>query len=575
MERSAAATPIPASRLRFGILCDGPEVERWQAQCIEHLLAIEGIELALVVQKFPSARSRWHMRARLFGPHALWWLYDHLYVSKRSRARQRVDLTLRLARVPKVECRVTTDRHGSESLDDRDLETIRAYELDLMVKLGLGALRGRVLDAARLGVWSFRHSDEQERTGRPPLFWELYHGDPITVGSLERLEGPQTTREVLQRGVLKTYRHSFIRSLDSLYFAGVDWPAGVVRRLQAGCSIHVSDSSGLDERRAAGAPENRDTLRFAARLARNFAAELFEFVFRDSQWNVGIVEGPVQAFLGGERPPVRWLPEPSRTRCLADPFGIRQDGTLTLLVEDFDHRTRRGQIASIQASDEGRCSQPVAVIRAPVHLAYPYLVTHGDEVYCVPDMGHHGKEVALYRAVDFPGKWERVATLISDFAALDSTIFQHEDRWWLLCTNRETGADSKLYAWYADELMGPWVPHAANPLKIDIRSSRPAGRPFVHEGQLYRPAQDCSRTYGGAVTINRICLLTLTEFEEVPVARVEPYGSSRYPAGLHTLNGVGDLTLIDGKRRIFVYQAMAIKLRHIAQLVTRRLPARY
>ena len=40
--------------------------------------------------------------------------------------------------------------------------------------------------------------------------------------------------------------------------------------------------------------------------------------------------------------------------------------------------------------------------------------------------------------------------------------------------------------------------------------------------RLYRPTQDCSRHYGGAVVIQRIDVLTTEWFHETPVARIEP-----------------------------------------------------
>jgi hypothetical protein len=68
------------------------------------------------------------------------------------------------------------------------------------------------------------------------------------------------------------------------------------------------------------------------------------------------------------------------------------------------------------------------------------------------------------------------------------------------------------------------------------------------DGVLYRPAQDCASTYGGAITINRIESLSPERFEEVPVASVEPDPDSAFPDGVHTLV-VGDRRVyIDGKR---------------------------
>ncbi|MBV5333625.1 hypothetical protein JZU54_08920, partial [bacterium] len=86
---------------------------------------------------------------------------------------------------------------------------------------------------------------------------------------------------------------------------------------------------------------------------------------------------------------------------------------------------------------------------------------------------------------------------------------------------------------------GPWRPHANNPVKIDVTGARMAGAPFWHEGALYRPAQDCLRTYGGAVVVYRIEQLTLKTFVEVPVRRLLPDATESCPHGLHTLSAWG------------------------------------
>src|SRR6185369_10054576 len=98
-------------------------------------------------------------------------------------------------------------------------------------------------------------------------------------------------------------------------------------------------------------------------------------------------------------------------------------------------------------------------------------------------------------------------------------------------------------------LAGPWRPHRRSPVKFDVRSARPAGTPFEHGGQIFRPSQDCSETYGGAIRINRILRLTAEEFDEETVAVLRPDANGPYPAGLHTLSAFDEWTLIDGKRR--------------------------
>jgi hypothetical protein len=145
---------------------------------------------------------------------------------------------------------------------------------------------------------------------------------------------------------------------------------------------------------------------------------------------------------------------------------------------------------------------------------------------------------------------------------VDATVFRHDGRWWLLGSVHDgADANSRLDAWYADALRGPWTPHPLNPLKCDVRSSRSAGTPFTVDGCLYRPAQDCAHTYGGAVSINRIDELTPSRFVERTVTRIAPDPDGPYPAGLHTICAAGPRTIIDGKREDFSWLAWLAKLR--------------
>jgi hypothetical protein len=180
-----------------------------------------------------------------------------------------------------------------------------------------------------------------------------------------------------------------------------------------------------------------------------------------------------------------------------------------------------------------------------VHLSYPFIVEDGGEIFCIPESSE-ADEIAIYRARSFPRDWERVATLIGGFGGCDSSVIFRDGLWWLFCTPRDA-PNHELHAWFSERLLGPWRAHARNPVKTDVRSARPAGTPFVVADVLYRPAQDCAGGYGRRVAINRVRRLTPTDFQEEPVAFVEPDARGPCRAGLHTLSDAGGVTLIDGK----------------------------
>lgn len=263
---------------------------------------------------------------------------------------------------------------------------------------------------------------------------------------------------------------------------------------------------------------------------------------------------PIEASLQGMRwGQVRWSePAPREGSFRADPFGTDDGSGPAVLCEEVDYRTAVGRIVAERWGPDAERRRRQRVFEGETgHVSYPFLFSHGGETYCVPETAEAGR-ITLHRAKEFPERWEPVATLARGIPALDPTIFRHGGRWWMLFTDDDSGPRHVLRARHADELTGPWRPHAADPVKVDVHSARPAGTPFRHDGQLYRPAQDGGERYGGAVVVNRIVQLTPERFEEESVRRLEPEPGGPYPDGFHTLSRLDrGRTLVDGNRERF------------------------
>jgi hypothetical protein len=212
----------------------------------------------------------------------------------------------------------------------------------------------------------------------------------------------------------------------------------------------------------------------------------------------------------------------------------------------------RGRISRLDPSNASDLVL-VPMIDRPSHLSYPYVFTDDDgRTWCVPEMSQERNGCALFE-LTCDGLWTERARILEGRVIVDPTIFRAGGRWWVFCGNGEEHGNLELEAYYADAIGGPWTPHPLNPLKRDRGSARPGGRPFVVDGQLFRPAQDCSRTYGGALTIMAIEELTTTTFRERAVVRIEPDPHGPYPDGLHHLVVDAHRLYIDGKRQRYDY----------------------
>ncbi|BCG95298.1 glucosamine inositolphosphorylceramide transferase family protein [Mesorhizobium sp. 131-2-1] len=283
-------------------------------------------------------------------------------------------------------------------------------------------------------------------------------------------------------------------------------------------------------------------------------------------WQVGIVPVPIQGVLaadGLDRSRVIWLPPQGSFRFIADPFGLCHGDRFTVLVEAYDYRVKRGEIHYYSYDRDWRLRERGIALKEPFHLSYPQLIRSGEDIFMLPEAYQSGR-LTLYRAVDFPRAWEPAAVLLEE-PAVDSTVFHHQQRWWMF--HALFGADGRdtreLHVAFADSLTGPWHRHPQNPVRTGRASSRPAGSPFLDGDKLYFPTQDCTTGYGSAINLLGIERLSPGEFSADIVERLSPDGwLEGFDQGFHTLSDGGGVTLIDVKRIDRSPMRHLIKLQH-------------
>lgn len=291
---------------------------------------------------------------------------------------------------------------------------------------------------------------------------------------------------------------------------------------------------------------------------------LFRTFFTLEQWCIGWAAGDIDALL---RDPQaidwRWI-RPRGTRALlADPFGIELDGRLQIVAERMVHGPSQGELVLIDPTTP--TAMPRLALRTDFHLSYPFVVRDGDSLYVVPEQGA-SRSIRFYRLHlehGVPRIDAQPAAIIEGLDAIDPTFLFHDQRWWLFCTrNFAADTDTPLLLFHAESLFGPYHAHPANPIVDDRARARPAGRIIRTGARLLRPAQDSSATYGGAIVLNEIDVLSTTHYAERPVGRIEP-GQLRgaWRDGTHQLDHTDSFIVIDSKRIAFDPFAWLIRLR--------------
>ncbi|MEW6014209.1 MAG: hypothetical protein AB1690_02685 [Candidatus Zixiibacteriota bacterium] len=265
------------------------------------------------------------------------------------------------------------------------------------------------------------------------------------------------------------------------------------------------------------------------------------YVSTVGEWSVGIYTGDSLSVFQ----PAEGITNPVLTRhditdviavFVADPFMVREKDSFYLFIEILNAMTNQGDIGVAVSSDALQWEYKQVVLDEPFHLSYPHVFKWNDEYYMIPESAR-AFGVRLYKAVEFPFKWEVVSTLIHD-RLVDPTIFEHDGKWWLFaCTNNYS---TNLY--FADTPLGPWTIHPQSPVvNHSFRRGRPGGRIAAFGDRIIRYVQDCHQTYGRQLKAFEITELTTTSFAQIelpnsPILRES--GKGWNADGMHQLDPI-------------------------------------
>ena len=222
---------------------------------------------------------------------------------------------------------------------------------------------------------------------------------------------------------------------------------------------------------------------------------------------------------------------------VADPFMIRDGGEWHMFFEILPQSDEKGVIALASSPDGLKWRYRQVVLDEPFHLSYPYVFEHEGAHFMIPE-SHQDRSLRLYRALDFPTRWEHVCNLIEGELLVDCSPFFHQGKWWLLAGGGSPPVHADmLRLFHAENLTGPWIEHPASPLITgDPVNARPSGRVVEWDGRLFRFAQDCHPYYGQRVRAFEILEITATSYRERPAVDAPVLGESGQgwnAAGMH------------------------------------------
>jgi len=526
-------------KLNVGILIDDVIINMWEYNILKKIVDSESSEIKLVIQDGTTQIGKNDEKYPVF--YRFHEKLDRYLFKHKFNYDNRIDISDIISEIPGI----TFDSKNEDSLTS-------SIEQDLDVILNLGVLEpGSSISAnSKYGIWSYRIGHTGKVRDQFAGYWETMKNLPMIEGAvfMHSSDGQETE---IYRTNAPTYPESIHQVRDRIYAAAAVVIPRVLKGLFENGGVYlenlISNLSRDDEPGHPGLFKPPSSSEAFGNLF-TLAKKKIERKFNPDLWFLILGKQPDDDFPFNLNPEKFIKISPPAGVFWADPFILYRDNKYYLFIEEYVYQTNKGHISVLELDNEGVLLSSEIIIKQPYHMSYPFIFECDNEYYMIPETMQN-KTIGLYRCKKFPNEWEFVMNLMEDVTAVDSTLFFHEQKWWLFTSIDETGTFEKpfneLFLFFTDDLFsGQWKSHPGNPIITDLRASRPAGKIVQYNKKIYRPSQDCAERYGRAMKISQITKMTENKYEETLVKEIEPTWHKGLLA-THTINFDSPAVILD------------------------------
>lgn len=537
--------------VKIGLLIDSLTIRKWQYEILSHINSHPNLSLeVLIVRDKPSSftsNSSFLYRVS----QAL----DRKFFSVRNDIFSTVDIKEYSSEIPVIRIDGEEKKFSYHFPEDK-IKEIKALNIDVLIRFGFGILKGEILNAANYGVWSLHHGDNSINRGGPPAFWEVANREKVTGITLQRLSEDLDGGQVIKKSYIKTDSTSFYRNKNQAFWAGVELFNLALDELEKG-TLKIPDYNkktclGMYSYPLYKDPDNFTSLRIMAKFWLRRLRENFKERINSPQWYLLYhfrKEGKIEKSIFRYKKLY-----PPKGYDWADPFLIKKDGHFFVFFEELQISTKKAHISYLEFDEQGKLimQQPVQILEESYHLSYPFVFEDGGDHYLVPESADVG-ELWLYKSDKFPVNWKKHYCIFKNKAIYDASLFYHDGYWFLFGTEKLSkggNRDQYLHIYYSEDLVkSEWKSHPQNPVSMDVRGARPAGKIFKKNGKIYRASQIGAPKYGYGTQLNEIVHLSPTEFSERKIEEILPKWNYKLLA-THTFNFLDGFTIIDAQGEI-------------------------
>ena len=545
-------------KIKIGLLVDSLKQPIWVYEMLDRVVREGYGEITLVVKNELKKENKSLLKRLIDGRNNLFFIFYNRIDKKIFKPTRNPFKTVDIQKlVEKTDFLnvIPKKTKWTDTFINKDVNEIEKRKIDVLVRLGFRILKGDILKASKFGIWSYHHGDNKVNRGGPAGVWEVLNNVGETGAILQILTPKLDNGKILSRTYSLTDEIGLLKNQANLYWNALSLLPRKIKELSEKTSnpdfniidlLEQKTDLNLYTERLYSTPKNTEFLKLISVKWFRFINQKINKLFNKEQWRIlyNLNSSPNSSFS------IHNFKElvPPKDRFWADPHALGIDSTLYIFIEEWIYKKNKGTINVLKISNSGELLSNSIILEKDYHLSYPFIFKDGNDLFMIPET-KEAKNIQLLKCVDFPLKWEFETILKNDVEAVDSTIFKHNNKYWLFANIKENyGASSleELHIFHSDKLKtSNWVAHKANPVISDVKSARPAGRFFKRNGKVYRPSQINEYRYGYGININEVLKLDENEYLEKKVSEILPNWNNKVKA-THSFSFDENVLVIDG-----------------------------
>jgi hypothetical protein len=544
-------------RLRIAILIrDYKNLGLYELQTINYILSDNDLELVLLIkdgrinvnsliQKLKS--NLWTRRIIANLLFKLQCFIEARLYPRKNNFLNKIHIFEELLKIPSIYLHPI--RKGYlDIFSDEESAQVKNYDLDIILRHEFGIIRGKILESAKHGIWSFHHGDNSVNRGGPAGFWEIVLNEPYVGVTLQKLTSILDGGLVIDKAFYN-WNFSYVSTQNDILISSIELLKKNIKKLKKNKITYKKSSVYYNQ--LYRKPDLKNVLlylwKFYSQILKKIQFALVAKILNKNRnsWSLIFSKG---IFLESQLFNKKEINMP-KGEFWADPFLINYDKDLYVFFENYNYNLRRGKISCAKIIDD-KFTDVRDVLSLDYHLSYPFLIQDGVDIFMIPET-QENRRLEVYKCVNFPQQWELYSIAFEGEEIVDTSylVDDNGDKW--LFINKGYINKPELHIYKIDSLrLNEIEEHAQNPVSIDCQTARNGGSIFKYNNEFYRPSQlNTNGKYGNGLNISRIVELSLDEFVEEKVITVLPRFKKGI-SGIHHLHQINNAFVFDVFRKI-------------------------